>query len=108
MSTQKQAEPSTLVPAVDIFEGKEGLILVADIPGVKEGDVELHVENYQLSLNAKASGLAGTPTWSRSFVIPRDLDGNAINAELHAGVLRVKLPRRAELHPRRVEVKGPA
>lgn len=106
MSKPTNTDNRTIVPRVDIFEGKEGLIMIADLPGVKEGDVDLHVENNTLSLKAKAVGLAGEPVWSRSFVLPRDVDANAVGAEIHAGVLRVKLPRRVEFQPRRIEVKG--
>lgn len=97
-----------LVPRVDIYEGKDGLILLADLPGVKDGDVDLHIEKNALALEAKATGLQGGPTWRRSFVLPRDIDTQGVAAKISAGVLEVKLPRRPEYQARRVEVKAQA
>jgi HSP20 family protein len=109
------------VPAVDIFEDKEAIYVKAELPGVKPEEVKLHVENNILTLTGerkfekedKRDGYHRVErsygTFTRSFALPSSVASDQVAADLTDGVLTVKVPKKAEVQPKRIEVKaGPA
>lgn len=108
---------NTLLPLVDIFEDEEGIVLVADMPGVSSRDLDIQVNDNVLSLEgeikvdvpsgteASFAELRGT-RYERRFTLSRELDTDRIEADLKNGVLRLRVPKRAEHRPRRIEIKS--
>jgi HSP20 family protein len=104
------------LPAVDIVETEEELLLVADVPGVAPGDVDLRFENDELILQAKRSlpARAGKPLrgeykegdFYRLFRVHESIDSTGIAAECAGGVLTVHLPKVEKVKPRKVLVKA--
>lgn len=92
-----------MVPRVDIYESATGIRLLADVPGARDDDIQLQVEDDALVLEARATSL-GNVLWRRSFALPRDVDRDKVAASLAAGVLTVDLPRKTEAHPRRIAI----
>lgn len=92
---------ATRTPQVDIFENDHEIQLLADVPGAQSESVKLEVEQGMLRF------VAGTAenTWSRSFIVPRGIAVDAINAQLSSGVLKIVLPKSAETRRRTVEVR---
>ena len=106
------------VPAVDIFEnGKQELVLKAELPDMKREDIQVVFENNTLTLKGerkfendikqeqfhrveRAYG-----TFSRSFSLPSTVDATRIAAEYKNGVLTVTLPFREEARPRTINVE---
>ncbi|MES2643750.1 MAG: Hsp20/alpha crystallin family protein [Myxococcota bacterium] len=103
-----------LVPRVDIYESDGDVLVTADLPGVPEGQVRLHLERDQLLLEATTQlpAAVGEPVgqefgnvdYRRVFLVPKDIDSEGITAELQDGVLRVRLPKLQAARPRRIEV----
>lgn len=105
-------------PMVDILEKEDAILVKAELPGVKPEDVHVHVENNVLTLSGERKleheedkdGYHRVERWygafQRSFALPRSVDPEAIEANLDAGVLSVRLPKRAEVQPRRIAVKS--
>ena len=105
-------------PPVDIYEDKESITLKAEVPGVKPDDIHVTVENYVLTLRGerklekedkkenyhRVERVYGT--FTRSFALPTTVLADKIDAETKDGVLTVRLPKRSEVQPRRIEVKG--
>jgi HSP20 family molecular chaperone IbpA len=116
-STAQRQEPDTVMrPAVDISEDAEGITLVADMPGVSNDRLDLHVENDTLLLEGEArldmpKGMEAlyadirSTRYRRSFTLSKELDVEGIEAHLNDGVLSVRVPKRAEVQPRKIEVK---
>lgn len=107
-------EARTLAPPVDIFENKDGLVVVADLPGVGKEDADVRVENGILTLKATAkSELPGEPlrheyelrNFFRQFQLSEEVDQNKIKAEMKHGVLIINLPKREETKPRQIAVQ---
>jgi HSP20 family protein len=110
------SEPA-LRPAVDIFETDEGITLQADMPGVSKDRLNVRVEGANLLVEGK---IGITPheqmqalyadvrsaTYRRSFLLSNELEAGKIDANLKDGVLTVRIPKRAELRPRRIEVRA--
>jgi HSP20 family protein len=102
-------------PLVDIFETAEGITLQADMPGVSKDRLNLHVEGNTLILEGsleidmpeKMEALHAdirSTLYRCSFVLSPELETARIEANLKDGVLAVRIPKRAELRPRRIEV----
>ena len=102
------------VPAVDIFEDKEALTLVTDLPGVQEQNLEITVDKDILTISARGEacpeGSSGAKEFNyghyrRQFRLTEAVDSDKVSAELSRGVLTLTLPKAAAAVPRRVEVK---
>ncbi|MGB5834963.1 MAG: Hsp20/alpha crystallin family protein [Thiohalocapsa sp.] len=118
-STEIQEGPDsvrTLRPPVNIFEDADGITLEADMPGVSKDRLRLQVDNDQLLVEADVQfampeGIealyadVNATRYSRGFSLSRELQTDNIDASLKDGVLRLRIPKRAEVRPRRIEVR---
>jgi HSP20 family molecular chaperone IbpA len=103
-------------PLIDIFEGAEGLVLEADLPGVSEGQVTIQLEDNVLSLHAKVGNTVPEGSrvihqeyqpgdFYRSFILSDEVERSKISAELRNGVLKLTLPKAERAKTRRIEIK---
>ena len=106
-------KPPTWAPPVDVYEDEAKYVIVADVPGVEEKDLDIRVENNLLSIKGERKvehGDGHTRTervrggFARSFTLPPTVDTEKVAAELKAGVLTLTLPKKAELQPRQIKV----
>ena len=111
------------VPAVDIFEnGKQELVLKAELPDMKREDIQVVFENNTLTLKGERkfenTALENSVkqeqfhrleraygTFSRAFSLPSTVDATRIAAEYKNGVLTVTLPFREDAKPRTINVE---
>jgi HSP20 family protein len=106
------------VPAVDIYEnGKQELVLKAELPEMKREDISVLFENNTLTIKgerkfdneAKKEQFHRVEraygTFSRSFSLPSTVDASKIGAEYKNGVLTVTLPFRDEARPRTINIE---
>lgn len=111
-------EVATVVPTADLVQTTDGYRLTVDLPGVRAGDLEVHLEKGVLSVSAEPAGPdedgweslyghGGRRRYHRSFPLSDEIDGEKIGAEMKAGVLTVTLPRPASLG-RRIAVNAGA
>ena len=103
-------------PLVDIFETGDGITLRADMPGVSKESLNLRVEGPNLlvegtigivpeqQMSALYADVRST-MYRRSFVLGNELEASNIAADLRDGVLTIRIPKRAELRPRKIEVR---
>jgi len=101
-------------PPVDIYEAPNGLVLIADLPGVTKDNLEVKVDDGLLTIQAKAADMVpGEPVYReyelagffRQFEVVDDIDVEKIKAELKNGVLMLNLPLSEKAKPKRIEVK---
>lgn len=103
---EEKAPRRAYVPAVDIVDAGNEIHLIADVPGVPEGAVDLNLEKSVLTLVAVPSdGVVagkklvyseyGVGEYRRSFSLSDDIDKENIVASLKDGVLRIRLPKTA-------------
>lgn len=103
---EEKAPRRAYTPAVDVTEREGEVTIVADVPGVAEGGVELNLEKNILTLSAvPADGVIagkkliyseyGVGEYRRSFALSEDIDKENVTASLKNGVLRIKLPKSA-------------
>lgn len=102
-------------PPIDIFETEEGLVLLADLPGVTSETLELQVQDNKLTLFGRVGPQVPANArlmhqeyqvghFLRSFILSDEVDHQQISARLTHGVLEVVLPRVQRSEPRRIPV----
>jgi HSP20 family molecular chaperone IbpA len=110
----KEREPA-LLPPVDVIEDANGILLIADMPGVSKEQLHLRIEGDTLTVEGEVSlpGAEGLRAghaevqlarYRRSFTLSKELDPEQISASLVQGVLEVRIPKTAYAQPRRIEV----
>lgn len=117
-AVKERRENSGLVlrPPVNIFENAEGIVVEADMPGVAADGLNVSVENGRLFVegNAHIEGPKNleplyadvrSTHYQFSFALSRELDTGNVEANLKDGVLRLNIPKRSELQPRKVAVR---
>lgn len=103
MATNTPTKTRVVTPQVDVYESREDLIILADLPGVPPDALAVRVERNALVIEApRADGVA----FRRAFDVPTIYDTAHVDAELKNGVLRLKLPRAEAAKPRRIEVRA--
>ena len=106
-----------LRPPVDIYEDNEGITLMADMPGVSRDRLNIEVDKDMLLVEGDARidmpedmeplyADVRTTRYRRSFSLSGELETGQIDASLKDGVLSVRIPKRAEVRPRRIEVRA--
>ena len=104
-------------PTVDIFERDDTTVIMADMPGVAAGDVDVTLERQVLTLRGKVKPFAPegyralsseyrVGDYIRVFTLSDEIDQAKINAAFKNGVLRLELPRSPETKPKKIAVKA--
>ncbi|MGA7979904.1 MAG: Hsp20/alpha crystallin family protein [Chromatiaceae bacterium] len=107
---------AALRPPVNIFEDANGITLEADMPGVSRDRLNVQVDKDTLLVEGDAQidmpdGMEAlyadirATHYRRSFTLSGELEPDKIEASLRDGVLTVRIPKRAELRPRKIEVR---
>ena len=117
-SEVERRQDAAIRPAGDIFEHADGITILLDMPGVSkerldintdrnslvvEGEIEIDLPKEMESLYADVRNTH----YRRAFSLSGEqLDTDAVEATLKNGVLRINIPKRAEVRPRKIEVKA--
>lgn len=120
-ATQPQArareQERVLAPAVDVFENAEGITVQAEMPGVSKDRLNVQADRNNLLIEGDVviempAGIEAVyadvqaTKYRRSFVLSGELDTERIEAQLKDGLLTVRIPKRAEFRPRKIEVRA--
>jgi HSP20 family protein len=108
---------SSWYPACDVFEDKDAVKIVAELPGVQPEDVKLSLENNLLTIRGEKKQEAeerservhryerSYGTFERAFVLPSTVDGDKISAQYQNGVLTILVPKAERARPREIPVR---
>jgi HSP20 family protein len=91
---------------VDIYEGTDELLLLADLPGVEPEGLSVSFEAPELRIEGRRGTGEAASVYSRTFRVSEQLDPAGISAELNAGVLKLRLAKAAHTKPRKIEVRA--
>lgn len=102
-------------PPIDIYETEDGLVLMADLPGVSLDSLELQVQNNKLTLLGRVKPPVPPGgelryqeyqigDFLRSFILSDEVDHDRVSATLNNGVLKVWLPKAKKAQARRIQV----
>lgn len=112
---REELEPS-FAPALNVYEDGESIVVEAEVPGLKAGDVEVAFDNGELTLKGekKFSVKENAPlhrrerlygSFTRTLTLPWEIVVDKISAEMKDGVLTVTLPKAEAAKPRKVAIK---
>jgi HSP20 family protein len=113
---QEAGAATSFVPAVDIYEDNQKVVLKIEAPGIDEKDLDIRVENHTLTVKGERKFDAEEKqqnfhrierrygTFFRAFTLPTTVDTENIKAEYKAGVLSLQLSKKPEAQPRQIKV----
>ena len=115
-----EREATSWVPAVDVEEKNDELILTADLPGLTEEDVEISFENGVLTVRGQKEETSDgnkddrryhvserrSGSFQRSFTLPRTVSVNDVSATIEGGVLLLHMPKAAESKGRTIQIRS--
>ena len=107
----------TWVPAVDVAETQEKILVRAEVPGMTQADIQIEFENGTLTLKGErkldktVEGLTyhrverTYGAFNRSFTLPRTVDPEKISASYRDGVLEIEVPKKEEAKPKQIKIE---
>ena len=108
--------PSGFIPTFEIKESKDGYLFKADVPGVKESDLDVTVTGNRLTIAGRreAEKHEHSDTYyafersygdfTRTFTLPEGVDMSSVHADLKDGVLTLTLRKLPELQPKKIPI----
>jgi len=103
--------------AFDVKETKDAYLFKADLPGIKDKDLEVTMTGNRLNVSGKREEEKEETSdryytyertygsFTRSFTLPDGADVDKLRASLDQGVLTIHVPKRAEVQPKKIVVK---
>ncbi|NUP09987.1 MAG: Hsp20/alpha crystallin family protein [Polyangiaceae bacterium] len=113
-------EPLRFEPAFEIKETKDSYVFRADVPGIKQSDLEVNLAGNRLTVTGKREAEVEDKgdtyytyersygSFTRSFTLPESVNTAAIHADLRDGVLSVVLPKSSESLAKKIPIGTPA
>ena len=105
-------------PSVDLYEDEQNVVLTADIPGLGKKDVNVSVEDNRLVISGERKFENKDEqenyhriercygSFSRTFALNPALDTEGISAKMDKGVLKITIPKKEEVKPKKIEIKA--
>ena len=119
MKVNRDGEPlatGTWMPAVDIYETAEEIVLVAELPGIEPADVDVQLRDNTLSIKGERKMEKAVKdesyhrvervygSFSRTFTLPATVDQEKINANFSKGLLEIKMPKAVQAKPQKIDI----
>ena len=107
---------ASFVPAVDVYEDEQKVVLKLEIPGVKQEDVDIRIENNSLSVRGERKFESEEKqenfhrierhygSFFRSFSLPNTVDTDTVAATYNSGILRIELHKKASAQPKQIKI----
>ena len=117
LETERTRNRKVYVPKVDIYETKDAMVLIADMPGVDNQSVDITLEKNVLTItgNVESTSYEGktlayaeydTGDYQRAFTISDEVDQDRIEAAVENGVLRLTLPKVEKAKIKKIAIKA--
>ena len=107
---------ASFVPAVDIYEDPEKVVLKLEVPGIEEKDLDVRVENHTLTVKGERKFEKEEKeenfhrierrygSFYRAFTLPSTVDTENVGASYNAGVLKLELKKKPEAQPKQIKI----
>jgi HSP20 family protein len=105
-------------PAIEVFEKEDKFVVKAELPGMKEEDIDISVVGDTLTIKGERKAESEVKeedyyccersygSFSRSIAVPPNVDTKKIEASFEDGVLEVSLPKAPEVKPKKIAVSA--
>lgn len=109
---------SVFYPSIGIRETAKDLVIEADLPGVKEEDVNIEVEDNQLIIKGERKHReekkredyyhleSSYGAFSRVITLPSNVDSSKTQAEFEGGILEIRIPKMEERKAKKISIKS--
>lgn len=114
---ENRGSSASFTPAFEVFERKDSYVFKADLPGVKQEDLDITLTENRLTIAAKREAEERQPgerfyaveraygSFTRTFTLPEGVDAEHVHADLKDGVLSLVVPKRPEVQPKKISVR---
>jgi HSP20 family protein len=104
------------MPTFEVKETKDAYVFKADLPGVKESDLDISLTGNRLTISGQRQQEQKNEgeryfayersygTFSRAFTLPEGVNGDNVQAELKGGVLTLSIPKKPEVQAKKIEL----
>jgi HSP20 family protein len=112
-ATGDEFERADWTPAADIYETESAFLLALDLPGIDREALEIDAEDNRLIVKGTRTVTESKQhrterpqgKFLRTFSVPGSVDQSKIGAEYKDGVLQIRLPKRTEQKPKKIDIK---
>ena len=112
-TAEDEFERADWTPAADIYETESGYLIALDLPGINREALEIDVDDNRLIVKGTRVTVESKQHRSerpqgkflRTFSVPGSVDQGKIGAEYKDGVLQIRLPKRSEQKPKKIDIK---
>ncbi len=115
--TEKIRNVKTFIPRVDIYETRDALFLIAEMPGVDEKTVDVELEKNVLTISGRVEdgkvkdynlvfSEYEVGDYERTFTLSDEIDREKIKATVKQGVLRLELPKAEKVKPKKIKINA--
>lgn len=106
------------VPAIDVRQDKDNVIVETNLPGIDPGKVDISVENDVLTISGHTEEKKEVKhedyyrkeiregSFSRSVILPMSVKADAAEAEYEKGILKISIPKAEEAKPKKIAIKA--
>lgn len=116
VANQQEKRPAALQAPISVYDEGAAVVVELDLPGVARQDLQVNFDQGILTVTAERQRQESDDRQylyeerpfgkiARQLNLPETVEPNSIEAELTAGVLRIKMAKKPELKPRQIEVK---
>lgn len=114
--TRDESLTGSFVPPVDVYEDENSIQVRLEVPGIEEKDIDIRLENNVLTVRGERKFEKEEKeenfhrierrygSFTRSFTLPATVNSEEVQADYEQGVLKVRLPKRAEAKPKQIKV----
>jgi len=105
------------MPAMDVYETEDKLVVTVELPGLSAEDVEVSVEDSTLTVNGEREFSSEVNeehyhrierrygSFSRAVTLPPQVDPGKVDAKFDAGVLTIEVAKAEKAKPKKIQVK---
>ena len=114
---QESLAMGSFIPPVDVYEDAQQLVLKLEVPGIRQEDLDVRVENQMLTVKGERKFEKDEKeenfhrierrygTFTRTFTLPQTVDAGAVKAGYEHGVLSISMPKKEAAKPKQVKVE---
>ena len=106
----------TFEPSIDVHASDDEVVFVCDVPGIKQDDLEVTLENHVLTVkgtrrfdgkeNEQVMLGRAYGSFNRSYTLPEYVDDQNLTAHLADGVLTIRIPKQAKAKPKKIQISN--
>ncbi|BAI81379.1 heat shock protein Hsp20 [Deferribacter desulfuricans SSM1] len=115
LATRKNSPQTDWIPPVDVLETEKDVVLIVEVPGMKEEDIDIQISDNILTIKGERKLPENAAEnyyrlerpygkFVRSFQLPENVDVNKVKASLKDGILKISIAKSEKEKPKVINV----